>query len=90
MRSNPKRLDATMPDQRRDFARYSFGANDRADGRAFITLEQLDKGLEAIGNGSLYLRLRPGVDIKQAEALAQQLNDLVEDIEHTWFPGQPR
>ena len=71
-----------------DFGTYGFGANDNPDGSSFITLETAGKGLDVIGNGILFLKLRTGIDIKQAEALADQLNELVEQIEHVSFPDQ--
>jgi hypothetical protein len=71
-----------MSNPTHDFAKYAFDANDHPDGQAFIKLEPAGKSLEAVGKGHLFLRLRPGVDIKQAEALAHQLNELVDGIEH--------
>ena len=51
-----------------DFGSYTFGTNDHPDGRAFITLEPAGKGLDAIADGVVSLKLRSGVDIRQAEA----------------------
>ncbi len=65
-----------------DFGRYVFAANDHPDGQSFITLEPAGKTLVVLGNGCIVLRLQLGVDIKQAEALAWQLNELVEGIEY--------
>lgn len=66
-----------------DFGRYTFGVNDHRGDQAFITLEPTGGGgLKAVGDGALFLRLRDGVDIRQAEELAARLNDLVEGIEH--------
>lgn len=73
--------------KKHDSASYSFGANDHSDGRAFIMLEPCGKGLEAIGDGALYLKLREGVSIRQAEALARQLNEMVESVDHARFGG---
>jgi hypothetical protein len=71
-----------MANTTHDFGRYAFGANDHPGGQAFITLEPAGKGLEVLGKGSLFLKLRPGVDVKQAEALALQLNELIDGIEY--------
>jgi hypothetical protein len=71
-----------MSEQSPDFCSYVFGANDHPDGHAFITLEPSGQGLKVLGKGALFLKLRFGIDIKQAEALATQLNELVDGIEY--------
>lgn len=62
--------------------RYTFGANDHPNGQAFITLEPEGKGLPVLGKGILFLKLRDGANIKHAEELARQLNELVEAVEY--------
>lgn len=73
----------TMKSSPNDFGRFVFKANDFTYGQAFITLEPSGGSLTILDGGSVFLRLRPGINIKQAEELAQQLNDLIEGINYT-------
>jgi len=74
---------ATKKSSPSDVGQFVFGANDFSDGQAFITLEPSGGSLTILKGGSVFLRLRPGIDIKQAEELAQQLNELIEGINYT-------
>jgi len=70
-------------------AGYFFAVKERQDGTSFIMLEPRSQGLPAIGDGMLTLQFRGDVSTRQAEELAQQLNDLVERVSHTRFEVDP-
>ena len=76
-----------MADATTERADFLFAVKEHADGTPFIMLEPRSGGLKALANSFISLELAEGVSMEQAKALAQHLNDRVEQVSHTKFAG---
>lgn len=70
-----------------DRADFLFAVKEHGDGSLFIMLEPRSTGLPKLGDGFISLELVNGQTIEQAQALAQLLNDQVEQVSYTKFTG---
>jgi hypothetical protein len=80
-------VDATTMPTTNDFAPFRFDASFGSDDLPVICIRPLGKNLDVLADARLFLNLRKGVDMDQAEALAARLNELVNGIEYVHYHG---
>ena len=74
-----------MSKAKTEHADYIFAVKEYEDGTPWIMLEPSRAGLPVLKNGFLGLTLREGIDKREAEKIAEFLNDRVKSISHTQF-----
>ncbi len=74
-----------MTKAKTDHADFVFAVKEHADGTPWIMCEPRGSGLPGIGDGFLGLTLREGIGIREAEEIAEYLNNRVEGLSHTQF-----
>jgi len=68
-----------------DYSKFTFTVKEDAEGIPWIMCEPYQPGLPGIGDGFLGFRLRDGIEIREAEKIAEYLRDRIEGISHTQF-----
>ena len=74
-----------MTKAKTDYSTFTITVKEDGEGNPWIMCEPDQPGLPAIGDGFLGLRLRDGIEIREAEEIAEYLNDHIEGVSHTQF-----
>ena len=69
-----------------EYGKYRFVVKEAANGPPSLALEPTGDTLACLGKGHMFLKLRNGITVPQAQEIAKSLNTEIAEIGYTALP----